>query len=62
MTKEAALSKATDAVTVMAQVVGDYGTGTPEEASAVEAVRDTFILARALGATDDDLRATHRTT
>lgn len=60
MDKPTALGRATDAVTVLSRVVDSYGTGTPEEAGAVEGVRDAFTVARAHGATDDDLRTTHR--
>ncbi|MER7794862.1 hypothetical protein [Streptomyces sp. NPDC097640] len=59
MDKATALRQATDAVTVFAQVVTDYGQGSPEAASAEEGVRRTFLVARAHGATDGDLRATH---
>ena len=60
MDKTTALEKATDAVTVLSQAIHDYGTGTPEATGAENAARDTFLVARAYGATDDDLRATHR--
>lgn len=60
MNKNEALSKAADAVSVMSQAIHDYGQQSPEAQGATDAVRDTFVVARAYGATDDDLRATHR--
>ena len=59
MDKATALQKATDAVTVLSVAVSTYGDGSPEANGACEAVRDSFVVARAHGATDDDLRATH---
>lgn len=58
MNKATALKKATDAVTVFSLAVNTYGDGSPEANGAREAVRDSFVVARAHGATDDDLRAT----
>jgi hypothetical protein len=60
MDKICALQKATDAVAVLSLAIHDYGEGTPEATGAADAVRDTFLVARAHGATDDELRATHR--
>lgn len=59
MDKNTALAQASDAVTVFSLVVNTYGDGSPEANGAKDAVRDSFLIARDHGATDDDLRATH---
>ncbi|MGW7296110.1 hypothetical protein ACWGIB_27455 [Streptomyces xiamenensis] len=60
MSKKHALDRAADAVGVMSQAIHDYGEHSPEAQGAVDAARDTFLVARAHGATDDDLRDVHR--
>lgn len=60
MDKTAALAKATDAVTVFSLAIQTYGDGSTEANGARDAVRETFLVARDHGATDDDLRATHQ--
>lgn len=60
MDKTEALARAADAVTVLALAIDSYGQHSPEAESAKTAARETFLVARAHGATDADLRATHR--
>lgn len=55
MTKDEALAKAADAVQMMHVAHNLYGEGTEEFDGATEAARSTFLVARAHGATDDDL-------
>lgn len=57
MTKKAALSKAADAAQMMHVALGLYGEKSSQYEGAVEATRSSFLVARAHGATDADLRA-----
>lgn len=59
MDLDAALTTATDAVTVLVQTIHDYGNHSPEAHGARTAVLNAFVTARTLGATDNDLRTTH---
>lgn len=57
MSKQKALSTAADAVQMVHVAFNLYGEKSSQYRGAIEALRSTFLVARAHGATDADLRA-----